>query len=110
LRKADAVDFGRQRVGATSAVHTVDVVNPDLAPLTIGSVTITGNDAGDFAEADTCAGVTISAYGHCTVSIRFTPRARGVRRASLVIGDNGAGGAWEVLLRGRGIKQHGRPT
>jgi hypothetical protein len=110
LRKANAVDFGRQRVGTTSAGHTVDVVNPDPAPLTIRSVTITGNDAGDFTEADTCAGVTISPYGHCTISIRFTPRARGVRRASLVIGDNGAGGAWEVLLRGRGIKQRGRPT
>jgi len=105
LLNADAVDFGRQRVGTTSAVHTVDVVNPDPARLKIRSVAITGNAAGDFTEADTCAGVTIGAYGQCTVSIRFTPRARGVRRASLIISDNGAGGAWEVLLRGRGLKR-----
>jgi hypothetical protein len=39
----------------------------------------------------------------CTVSLTFTPHARGVRQAQLAISDNGGGSPQKVSLRGNGI-------
>jgi hypothetical protein len=94
--------FGRQRVGTTSAVHVVYVVNVGGAPLTVTTVAITGLDPGDFAESDRCTDANIGMMGECSISVRFTPLTTGTRSATLVIVDNAPGSPQTVPLSGQG--------
>src|SRR5581483_3577315 len=52
--------FGPQGVGTTSLPLTETVTNETAAPVTIGALTTTGTNPGDFAAiVDTCSGVTL---------------------------------------------------
>lgn len=88
LLNPSAVAFGDYRIGNASPVHTVYLVNLGPARLTVARITVTGPAAQDFTARTTCLGHTTSAYGGCTIDIRFMPHAAGVRRAQLVIRAN----------------------
>jgi hypothetical protein len=102
LLNPDAMHFGRQRVGTTSAVHVVYVVNVGAAPLTVTTVAITGLDPSDFAESNSCTDANIGMTGRCVISIRLTPLTTGSRSATLVIVDNAPGSPQTVPLGGQG--------
>ena len=97
------VDFGKQDVNTTGSVHTIHVVNVSPAPLRVIDISTKGNAARDYAESNTCVGLTIGAYKGCTISLRFTPKARGMRTANMVILDNSAYGPQHVVLIGNGL-------
>jgi hypothetical protein len=94
--------FGRQRVGTTSAVHVVYVVNIGGAPITVTTVAITGLDRRDFAESDRCTDANIGMTGGCAISVSFTPHTTGTRSATLVIVDDAPGSPQTVPLSGQG--------
>jgi hypothetical protein len=96
------VDFGKQDVNTMGPVHTIHVVNVSPAPLRVIDITTKGNAARDYAGSNTCVGATIGAYTGCTISVRFTPTARGMRTANMVILDNSAYGPQHVVLTGNG--------
>jgi hypothetical protein len=102
LLNPGAMHFGRQRVGTTSAVHVVYVVNVGGAHLMVTTVAITGLDPGDFAESDRCTDASIGMMGGCAISVRFTPLTTGTRNATLVIVDNAPGSPQTVPLSGQG--------
>jgi hypothetical protein len=102
LLNPEAMHFGRQRVGTTSAVHVVYVVNVGGAPLTVTTVAITGLDPGDFAESDRCTDANIGMTGGCAIRVRFTPLTTGTRSATLIIVDNAPGSPQTVPLSGQG--------
>jgi hypothetical protein len=102
LLNPEAMHFGRQRVGTTSAVRVVYVVNVGGAPLTVTTVAITGLDPGDFAESDRCTDANIGLTGGCAIRVRFTPLTTGTRSATLVIVDNVPGSPQAVPLSGQG--------
>ena len=69
--------------------------------MTITSIAVTGTNAGDFDQTNTC-GSSVPAGGNCTISVTFTPTAIGSRTASVTITDNAAGSPQTVSLTGTG--------
>ena len=95
------VTFGNQVVGTASAVHTDTLTNVGTATLNISSVQVTGPNASDFSETNTC-GSTLAPSAQCTLSVTLTPSAAGARTASVVFTDNASGSPHTVGLSGTG--------
>jgi hypothetical protein len=93
--------FGNQSVGVTSTAQTVTLSNAGNAPLSITSLALTGTNASDFAQTNTCGG-SVAVSGNCTISVTFTPAASGSRTASVSITDNASGSSQSVSLSGTG--------
>jgi hypothetical protein len=102
-----SLSFGNQSVGTAGAAQTVTLTNNGSASLSISSIAVTGTNAGDFSETNTC-GSSVGAGGTCTISVTFTPTASGSRTASATITDNGSGSPQTVSLAGTGVTQIGR--
>jgi hypothetical protein len=105
---ATPVAFGDQTTGTAGAVKPVTVRNDGIvgasSGLTIGTPSIGGANAGDFAIAsDGCAGTTVAAGSSCTIGVRFTPGADGGRSATLTIPSNAATSPDTVALGGNGV-------
>jgi len=99
-----SLSFGVQAVGTTSAAQSATLRNSGTAPMTLTSVSVTGANAGDFAQTNGCpvAPATLAANATCTISVTFTPRAAGARSASVTIDDDAAGSPHAVTLTGSG--------
>jgi hypothetical protein len=100
-----SVSFGNQKVGIDSTAQTVTLTNSGTTPLSISSIALTGTNAADFAQTNTCPGSTntLAAGSSCTITITFTPGATGARSASLTFTDNAADSPQTVALDGTGI-------
>jgi len=97
-----AVSFGSETVGTKSAAKTVTVTNVSTTTaLSISSIAITGTNAGDFAQTNTC-GTSLAAGKSCTIKITFKPTAKGARSASVHITDNGGASPQAIALSGTG--------
>jgi two-component sensor histidine kinase len=64
-------------------------------------MSITGTNAGDFAQENNCGNVVASG-AYCKIKLTFTPSGQGGRNASLLISDDGGGSPQTVPLAGRG--------
>jgi hypothetical protein len=69
--------------------------------LSITSLAVTGTNASDFAQTNTC-GNSVVAGANCTIRVTFTPAASGARTAALSITDNAAGSPQTLSLSGTG--------
>ena len=96
------MDFGGVSVGTTSATRTISVVNTGGAQLGITSISITGTNAADFRETNTC-GPTLPVNQNCAVSITFKPSAAGARSAALSVSDSAPGSPQTAPLTGQGL-------
>jgi hypothetical protein len=85
----------------TSSAQTVTLTNTGSATLSITSVTVTGTNASDFTESDTC-GNSVATGANCRIAVMFTPAASGARTAALSIADNASGSPQTVSLSGTG--------
>ena len=96
----DNLSFASRPIGTTSAAQSISVIDRGGGTLQITSVAITGTNAGDFAQTNTCG----SSVGvkRCTISVTFTPTASGSRSASLSITDNASGSPQTIALSGTG--------
>ncbi len=101
-----SLSFGNQSVGATSTAQTATLSNTGNGALNITSLTITGTNAGDFAQTNTC-GSSVAAGGKCTISVTFTPSGSGSRAASVSIADNASGSPQTIGLSGTGTTAGG---
>jgi hypothetical protein len=101
LLNPTTLQFGTQEVGTTSTTQALHVVNLGPGALTIGDLSISGPAAGDFILHDTCRGTTIDPDQGCVINVRFTPRAPGTRRATLIMSDNAVHNPQTVSLQGR---------
>ena len=93
--------FGNQTVNTNSTAQTVTLTNTGNAALSIAGITVTGTNASDFTQSNTC-GSSVAAAANCTISVTFTPVASGSRTASVSITDNAAGSPQSVSLTGTG--------
>jgi hypothetical protein len=96
-----SLSFAAQSVGTASTAQTVTLTNTGNSSLTITSITVTGAQASDFVQTNTC-GTSVAAAANCTISVTFTPAATGARSASLSIADNAGGSPQTVALSGTG--------
>lgn len=91
------VQFSIRPVGSVSQPNTSLLRNMGSAPLTISSLTTTG----DFSETDNC-GSGVAAASTCTFTVTFSPTAPGPRYGSIMIQDDGAGSPHFINLVGNG--------
>lgn len=108
LGSPGAIDFGDQALTSISAVRSATLVNSGPGDFVIGSVTVAGANASDFALAagtNPCnAGATIAANGgNCSLYARFAPTALGARAARIDVAGNGAPTV-AVPLSGTGVE------
>jgi hypothetical protein len=97
------LDFGHALVGSSSGVRSVTLTNNGKVTVSVGTDTLGGPDAGEFATlSDGCAGHDIVAGSSCSVKLAFTPGASGGRNATLGLGDNSTDGPHTVVLTGTG--------
>jgi trimeric autotransporter adhesin len=94
--------FGNQPVDITSPAQTVTLSNTTNATLSITSLALTGTNASDFAQSNTC-GSSLAAGANCTIVVWFTPSVAGPEAASLSIADNASGNLQTVSFSGTGI-------
>lgn len=100
----DAVDFGAQQIGSTSAVMTIEVTNTGDAPLLLVSVALSGDQQEPFALlVQECSGRTLDPRDTCRVQIGFSPTTVGAMSGSLLLNSNAPGSPRAVSLVGTGI-------
>jgi len=92
--------FPAQGIGTKSSGR-VTLTNPGPGTVTAPVITLTGADAGDFVETNTCNS-ELPAGASCPVAVTFFVRTLGGRSASLNFTDNASGSPQSVLLRGSG--------
>ena len=98
-----SLEFINQQVGTTSPPQVATFTNYGTQALSISRIHITGKQAGNFAQTNTC-GTTVPAGGNCTISVTFSPKSKGEKTATLEVNDNGGGSPQTVGLSGRGTK------
>ncbi|HEV2494752.1 MAG TPA: choice-of-anchor D domain-containing protein [Terriglobia bacterium] len=93
--------FSSQTVGTTSAAQAVTLTNSGSETLTITSIAVSGTNAGDFAQSNTC-GTSVAPNANCTINVTFTPSATGTSTAGVTITDNASDSPQTVALTGTG--------
>jgi Abnormal spindle-like microcephaly-assoc'd, ASPM-SPD-2-Hydin len=91
--------YGLVALGSTSPVQTVIVTNKGAAPLSMGTVSASG----DYSESDTCAGQVIQTSLKCSLSIKFSPSITGMTAGVVTITDNAPGSPNLIALSGSGV-------
>ena len=93
--------FGNQDLLTTSQPQTVTLTNGANTTLDITSVTVTGADASDFVQTNTC-GTSVPPLGNCTITVTFAPTSitPPTRTAQITIIDSAAGSPQVVDLTG----------
>jgi hypothetical protein len=88
---------------ATSSTMNVTLSNPGATPLSISSIGVTGTNAADFTQTNTC-GSSVAAGSSCTIAVKFTPATTGTFSASVTVVDNAQAGSGTqtVALSGKG--------
>ncbi len=98
LASSKTLSFAAQAAATESAAQTVTLTSNGNSPVTISSMTITG----DFVESDNCTGQTLAVGASCTVSVQFAPSTTGARTGLLTVYADIAGGQVTVSLNGTG--------
>jgi hypothetical protein len=101
LVSPSSLGFSAQGVLTTSPPQSITLTNIGPAAIPINSVTITGADAGVFAETSAC-GTSLAAGASCTISVTFTPKKKQQFVATLDIADGAVGSPQQVALSGNG--------
>jgi hypothetical protein len=96
-----SLTFGPQAIGTISPAQTATLTNTGAAPLTLSNIGLTGLDASDFAQTNTC-GPTLAPNDNCQVSVTFTPTATGSLSAAVSVTDDAPRSPQTVGLVGTG--------
>ena len=97
-----SADFGQNAVGERSGTKLVSLVNTGNQILAVNAISVTGTNAGDFAQTNTCT-ATLAPNASCSISVEFTPSAVGPEQAMLQVTDSAAGSPQSALVMGTGI-------
>jgi hypothetical protein len=93
--------FPSSTVG-TPIQERIKVVNSGSATLTISNIAITGTNAADFTQVNTCTSVKPGAK--CAITVTFTASLLGPETAYVMIKDNAVGSPHNIYLIGVGKK------
>jgi uncharacterized protein YjdB len=96
-----SVAFGNWVVNTPSTTQTVKLTNTQTVPLTISSISVSG----DFAQTSHCpiAPSTLGAGATCQIIVTFTPSVLGARTGTLTVNDNGSTSSQTASLSGTGV-------
>lgn len=108
---AGSVGFGNVAVGSTSTPQTVTITNTGTADLTMGTLGISGADAGAFTLSnDTCSSAVVTPSATCSFDVSYTASAAGASTAQVDIPSDAASSPDSVALSGTGAVSVGVPT
>jgi Abnormal spindle-like microcephaly-assoc'd, ASPM-SPD-2-Hydin len=93
-----SLKFGRFLVGTSSAAQTITLTNSGPSVLTVRRVTALG----DYSEINDCVAESLAPAQQCTISVVFTPSARGKRGGLLRITDTDLWSPQAIGLTGTG--------
>jgi hypothetical protein len=93
------LSFGNMAIGTSSAAQTISLTNSGNVPLTLNSVSASG----DFSAANAC-GSTVISGASCTIAVTFTPTVAGQRTGTLTVSDNASNSTQTVSLAGVGVE------
>ncbi len=92
--------FGSVPVNTSSQPQVVKLINTGSSPLTVVSVSL-GTYKVDYQQSNNCIGI-ISPGGQCSITVTFTPKAKGTLNSTVGVSDNGGGSPQSVTLTGTG--------
>jgi len=96
-----SLSFSSSTLGASTPSQSVTVTDDGASSLSVGAVSLSGPDAGDFkVSSDGCSGQNVLALDSCTVSVSFVPHGLSTATAKLSISDNAADSPQQVSLSG----------
>ena len=103
-------DLGSVEAGSSNSAQTVTVTSSGTGSLTIGTITLGGTNAGEFAiQNDTCSGQTLAPGASATVQVVFSPTSAGAKTATLSIpSDDPDEATVNVALSGTGTQAQQR--
>jgi hypothetical protein len=94
-----SLTFASQVVGTTSGAQAVTLSNTGNLAMAITGITITGTNAADFAQTNTC-GASVAVAANCAISVIFKPTAAGTRIATVSVADSASGSPQTFTLTG----------
>jgi hypothetical protein len=94
------LSFGSQAVGTTTAARTSILTNTDTAVLNVSGISA-GINARDFVLSSDC-GASVGDGASCKIDVTFKPTAKGSRKATVNINDDGGGSPRKITLSGTG--------
>ena len=104
LTPATPLTFAVQQIGTVSTAQVATLTNTGGASVSITSISISGVNAADFVQTNTCgvlpATLAAGATGTCAISVTFKPTLVGTETATLTVVD--AAGTQTVTLSGTG--------
>ena len=104
LLSATSLSFGSIQTGTSSTPQTVTLTSNGGQALSVNSISISGPDATQFQETDTCQVPSVlQPTNFCSISITFSPSSTGSLQATLSISDNAPGSPQSVQVSGTGV-------
>nr|WP_321222405.1 choice-of-anchor D domain-containing protein [uncultured Psychroserpens sp.] len=101
---ADDTDFGPVDTVAGTNPNTFTIQNTGTGPLSVGAISITGVNAGDFTVTALPGTPSVPASGSTTFEITFDPSANGLRTAEVsIINDDSDENPYNFSIQGTGI-------
>jgi Bacterial Ig-like domain (group 3)/FG-GAP-like repeat/Abnormal spindle-like microcephaly-assoc'd, ASPM-SPD-2-Hydin len=91
------LNFGDQKVGTTSNPQSVTLANGGAGTLLISDITISG----DYTQTNNCP-ASLPRNVSCSITVTFTPTAKGQRPGSVTITDNATNSPQKVMVKGNG--------
>ncbi len=95
-----SLNFGIQTIGVASPYQTIYISNISSAPVTIQSITASGDYSLNYSSCSLPGQLAPQAY--CYARVQFTPTATGTRTGTLTINNSSPTGALTVSLTGTG--------
>jgi hypothetical protein len=92
--------FAASAIG-TPVSEKIGVIDNGTGTLTISNVTITGNNAADFTQTNTCT-AALATGSKCVITVGFTASELGPEWANVMITDNAVGSPHNIYVIGVG--------
>ena len=92
--------FGSQNVGTSSSPQAFVATNVGSGSFPFASIAMTGTNAGDFSQTNTCPG-SLATGANCSINVTFTPTASGFRGATVLATATG-GATFGAAVSGTG--------
>jgi hypothetical protein len=90
--------FATQDIGTSSTTQSVTLTNTGDVALNLSSIVASS----DYSQTNDCAG-GLAASGSCTITVTFTPTARGNRTGAITITSDAPGSPHSASLSGTGF-------
>lgn len=98
-----SLNFGNQALNNASNQQTITLFNAGSAPLTIASITASGQ----FSQTNNCGTTVPAGGGTCTIQVTFTPSQTGSVTDQITIADNAASSPQTITVTGTGVTSAG---